>query len=102
MRPVSGSFQLLLVEGSKVGDRGVDRPIDLGADRRRFPFGVGDQQAAGTDLNAVEAGERLAHREIAPIAHIVDQAANIGAKRWVENVSKTAVEDSDVWRSTSR
>ena len=73
--PVGRPRQDLLVERPAVGDRVVER----GVDRRRHDGGgdlVGrDAQLVRRQRDAVEAGERVAHRGVAALADVLDQRA---------------------------
>ncbi len=95
--PVGEAGELVLAEGADVGDRIVDRRVDLRRHRSRLDLVGGDAQLGGFDGDTVEALERSADGVIAARAHVVDQLPDRRPQLGIEDgIESAAVQRSAV------
>ena len=79
----------------------ADRPVNLVAHLGSVKFVVGDPQAVGADLDAVKTRQSLTHGGVTALTNVVDQLADVGSERRVEDVAEPAIEDSRVLLPTN-
>ena len=91
--PVGEPGELVLAEGADVGDRIVDRFVDLWGDRGRVDLLGGDAELARRDRHAVEAGQRVTDGGIAALAYVVDQPSDRRPQLRIEDRVESSSEE---------